>query len=550
MYKSLRVLFTSSTGWCFISLKIAFVVLAVNLISFGNAAAEEAQTTVFTNVNVVPMNSEHILKNQMVIVDRGRISAIAPTHSGTIPQDANVIDGKGAFMMPGLGDMHTHLELRDNDPRSLLLYIAEGSTTIRSPSGGQLNRDWRDAIEKGELEGPTIATAGLVLFGLAADDSGQTIYIMMFRIVMLVLPIMAGAIGLLIWRRFFQPPGRQTKSILLSRGVLVGAALLLLLGGATYVTKTPPGMIIVPYMTDFPIFLSEKPEHAMAEVRRQQEEGVDFVKPYDSLTIPEYLAAIAEAKRLKMYVLSHALDEASLETIMTSGTDEIAHLDELNMFHWRGEFGSDDFYLDYESIPSTVALMKENNVNIVSNLSLDESLVNMIFEPEKTLARPEYRVVRPELIEAWRTDGRQNGPFAKQGPYRRDMEMDFFYALVKALNDAGVIITTGSDTGNFTEGSLPSHIHRELEILVKAGLSNFDALSAGTRNAGLIFDRMGADGRFGTVEVGQRADLILLHENPLENVSATRDRIGVMVRGRWYTQEVLNEMVDAFVATY
>lgn len=236
--------------------------------------------------------------------------------------------------------------------------------------------------------------------------------------------------------------------------------------------------------------------------------------------------------------------------IVTSGTDELAHLDELNFFHWRGEFGSDDFYLDYEAIPATVALLKENNVNIVSNMSLGEALVNMIFEPEETLARPEYGVVRPEMIEFWRTKGRQNGRFAQQGPYRRDMEMDFFLALVKALNDAGVTVTTGTDTAPWTEGSLPSHIHRELELLVEAGLSNFDALSAGTRNTGLIFDRMGADGSFGTVEVGQRTDLILLTADPLENVSATRERVGVMVRGIWRPQEELDAMVDEFVAAY
>jgi imidazolonepropionase-like amidohydrolase len=61
---------------------------------------------------------------------------------------------------------------------------------------------------------------------------------------------------------------------------------------------------------------------------------------------------------------------------------------------------------------------------------------------------------------------------------------------------------------------------------------------------------MGADGSFGTVEVGQRADLILLTENPLENVSATRERVGVMVRGAWRRQEDLDAMVDEFVATY
>jgi hypothetical protein len=47
-------------------------------------------------------------------------------------------------------------------------------------------------------------------------------------------------------------------------------------------------------------------------------------------------------------------------------------------------------------VPATVALLKENNVNIVSNMSLDEALVNMIFEPEETLARPEYGVAAPK----------------------------------------------------------------------------------------------------------------------------------------------------------
>jgi imidazolonepropionase-like amidohydrolase len=509
-----------------------------------------AQTTAFVNVNIVPMNQERILPNHTVIVEGDRIAAVGPIADITIPANAEVIDGQGAYLMPGLADMHAHLELRDRDPGSLLLFLAEGTTTVRSPSGLQLNRAWRDAVERGELVGPTILTAGKVLFGLAADDSGLNIYVQGFRIATLVLPLAIGVLGLLVWIAISRATGRKTTGIFRRRRVLAGGIILLLVGGVLYVTKTPPGQSIIPYVTELPAFISEKPEHVIAEVRRQQEAGVDFIKPYDGLTIPEYLAAIAEGKRLGMYVLSHALDEASLETIVTSGIDEIAHLDELNFFHWRGEFGAGDFFLDYEAIPATVALLKGNNVNIVSNMSLDEALVNMIFEPKETLARPEYSVVRPEMIEFWRTEGRQNGRFAQQGTYRRDMEMDFFLALAKALNDAGVIVTTGTDTAPWTEGSLPSHIHRELELLVEAGLSNFDALSAGTRNSGLIFDRMGADGSFGTVEIGQRADLILLTANPLENVSATRERNGVMVRGDWYTQVELDALVAEFVATY
>ena len=97
---------------------------------------------------------------------------------------------------------------------------------------------------------------------------------------------------------------------------------------------------------------------------------------------------------------------------------------------------------------------------------------------------------------------------------------------------------------------LPSHIHRELELLVEAGLTPFEALEAGTKNAGISADRMGRDGNSGTVEVGKRADLILLKQNPLDNVGHTRNRIGVMARGQWFTQPELVALVDEYVATY
>ena len=109
-------------------------------------------------------------------------------------------------------------------------------------------------------------------------------------------------------------------------------------------------------------------------------------------------------------------------------------------------------------------------------------------------------------------------------------------------------ILIGTDTG--VEGGVPWHIHRDLELLVVAGLSPFEALTAGTTNARLSVKRMGVGDVFGEVVVGQRADLILLESNPLENVGATRTRRGVMSRGRWYTREELDELVAEVVATY
>ncbi|MDA9982629.1 hypothetical protein N9H39_07825 [Gammaproteobacteria bacterium] len=295
--------------------------------------------------------------------------------------------------MPDLADMHVHLELRDDDPRSLLLYLAEGSTTVRSLTGRDLNLQWRDKVLQGELEGPTILTAGSALFGTVQDLAGLNGMVRMYRIAVSFLPLLFGAVVLLGLAGFNKATGREMGVMISGRNLTIGGISLFLTGLGAYVAKWPPVGVFLPYVTEFPVHISETTSHAVGEVRRQHEKGLNFIKPYDSLTEEQYLGAIGEAKRLGMYVLGHALDEASLKTIMTSGIDEIAHLDELNFYHWRGEFGSVGFTLDYDAIPETVALMKENGVNIVSNLSLDEALVNMIFEPEETLARPEYSVV-------------------------------------------------------------------------------------------------------------------------------------------------------------
>ena len=121
--------------------------------------------------------------------------------------------------------------------------------------------------------------------------------------------------------------------------------------------------------------------------------------------------------------------------------------------------------------------------------------------------------------------------------------------LTKALQDHGVLLNLGTDVS--VEGIVPGYsAHLELPLMVEAGLTNFEALAAGTRNPALTTARMGADGDWGTVVVGNRADLILMPNNPLEDVTHTQDRLGVMVRGQWFTQAELDALVDEFVATY
>lgn len=112
--------------------------------------------------------------------------------------------------------------------------------------------------------------------------------------------------------------------------------------------------------------------------------------------------------------------------------------------------------------------------------------------------------------------------------------------IIRALRDGGARLVLGTDTGNplvvpgFT-------VHEELELLVNTGLTPYEALRAGTRNAAEL---MGAARESGTVAVGQRADLLLVEGNPLTDVAQAGRIAGVMARGRWLDARELAGLLD------
>jgi hypothetical protein len=487
----------------------------------------------------------------VVIVEEGLITAVGPAGEVTIPDNAEIVDGQGGYLMPGLADMHMHIR-RDSaytDPEQLLFYLPQGTTTIRVLGSSPDIYSWSGQIERGEMVGPTTYMMGRVLMGNYQDEIGIGLYITLFSVLRLIAPLLLGGIVYLVFKQLRSP-----------QNAMIGGGALLLVGLVLLLTRTPPFMILASIFDAPFVFVPENVGQVKAEIRRQQAGGVDGVKVYDGLTEEQYLAAVAEAKSRGMYVVGHMPNQIPMDVQFTSGIDEVAHIDEFLSQHWIGyNLGNDpdpayaesgEYPIDLESIPQTVALVVENDIPVVSNLSTDEATYQLILDTEGTLAGPEFAAFRPDLVESWKTSGRHLRQFANQGEYRRDVGQPFLMALMTAFYDADVLITLGTDSGYLMpEGSLPSHIHRELELLVEAGFSNYDALAAGTKNAGIIVERMGRDGNFGTVVAGQRADLILLADNPLENVSATRDRSGVMTNGRWYTQADLDKMMEEYLAT-
>jgi hypothetical protein len=496
------------------------------------------------------MDSERVLEDQVVVVEEGLITAVGPAGEVTIPDDAEIVDGQGGYLMPGLADMHTHIRHDSvyTDPEQLLFYLQQGTTTIRVLGGTPDTYPWRGQIERGEMVGPTTYMTGRILVGNYQDFMGIGLYLTVFSVLRLIAPLLLGGIVYLVFK--------QLRS---RQNAMIGGGALLLVGLVLLLTRTPSFMFIGSIL-DLPMaFVSENVGQVKAELRRQQAWDVDGVKVYDGLTEEQYLAGVAEGHNQGLYIIGHMPDQMPMDAILTSGVDEIAHIDEFLSQHWICyNLGNDPepayaetglFPVDYESIPQTVALVVENDIPVVSNLSTDESTYQLILDTEGTLAGPEFAAYRPDLVQGWYTEGRHFRQFANQGEYRRDVGMPFLMTLMTAFYDADVLITVGTDSGYVQpEGSLASHIHRELELLVESGFSNYDALAAGTKNAGIIIERMGRDGNFGTIEVGQRADLILISDNPLENVSATRDRSGVMTNGRWYTQADLDTLVADYLA--
>ena len=103
------------------------------------------------DVNVVPMDTRRVLRHHTVLIAGDRITAFGPADEIEIPAGATIVEGDGRYLMPGLADMHVHLERQD-----LRTYVDHGITTVRNMWGFPDVQAMQREIAGGELIGPTI----------------------------------------------------------------------------------------------------------------------------------------------------------------------------------------------------------------------------------------------------------------------------------------------------------------------------------------------------------------------------------------------------------
>jgi imidazolonepropionase-like amidohydrolase len=466
-------------------MKSVFFSLILTLVAAFTAAAQSGAVA-FTGVNVIPMDRERVLTNQTVIVRDGIIAEIGPIGKVKLPKGAQQIDARGKFLIPGLTDMHAHLLSDEALPDSL--------------AGDELKIMVANGVTTIRLMIGTPEHLVLRKQGAAREIVAPTIYA--------ASPQFSG-----------RPIGEPFNG---------------------YVVKTG--------------------DEARAAVRKAKTAGYDFIKLTFFITREVYDAVTDEAAKQNIRVIGHVDRQVGLKRAFEAG-QQIEHLDgffeamipaeaELpgstsGVFVWQPKAWESLDVLDEKQIPILAAESVKANPFSCPTLTFLKSSFGTRSTDEQVKARAGYRFYPPKMREEMdepRHRFWQNPPSAE----RRAKYVDYRNKITKAIHDAGGKIMAGSDSPDwlllygFT-------LHTEMKNLTEAGLSNYAALEAATRNPAEFF---GALASSGTVEKGKRADLVLLNANALDNISNTENRAGVMLKGKWYPQSELNGWLDEAAAKF
>jgi imidazolonepropionase-like amidohydrolase len=280
------------------------------------------------------------------------------------------------------------------------------------------------------------------------------------------------------------------------------------------------------------------PEVGRRMVEEQKAAGYDHLKIQEGLARETYDTIVATAKRLGMRFVGHVPNAVGVYHTLESGQTSIDHLD-----NYVETVGGPDSAND-DRIGRVVAATCAARTWTVPTLALWEVFLASA-DSSALAARQELRYVPTE----WRTNWARQAAQQSQNnpdPRARAATVKLRRRLLKALQDAGCPIALGTDSPQTY--SVPGFsIHREMASMAAAGLTTLQIIAAGTRNVARYF---GAEREFGTVAVGQRADLLLLDANPLSDVGNVARRAGVMVNGRWLPQAEIQARLARIAENY
>jgi imidazolonepropionase-like amidohydrolase len=457
---------------------------------------QKPKSLAIDHVTVIDVTGGPELADQIVVITAGSIVGVAKSGSLEIPKDAQRIDAHGKFLIPGLWDMHTHVAGISASPvwakQTLLpLLVANGITGIRD-MGGDLDalQSWRREIEKGTLIGPQIVAPGPML-----------------------LPA----------RR----PGAPTEPV--DRAILrVGTA-----------------------------------EEARAAVDGLQKRGADFIKIIE-VSRENYFAIAHESNKDSISFAGHIPSDVTATEASNAGQKSIEHIIYSSLaFDCSAQGGE------------LRQKMQEASARRDSQATADiTDRANRTFSAEKSAAlwrtfKKNGTWVTPTLFSIWVNAHqlemspddpqlaylpvslrKQWAPAKNPTKDERDTEawwqrqFENDRKLTSEMNRAGVRLLAGSDS--LDRYDFPgTSLHRELQMLVSAGLTPLEALQTATLNPAEFL----AVAKSGRISPGYLPDLVLLEGDPTVDIANTVKVAAVVLRGGFLSREELDAMLAKARAT-
>jgi imidazolonepropionase-like amidohydrolase len=430
-----------------------------------------------TDVTVLPMTGDTTLRGTTVVVRDGRIAEIGATRNVKVPSGARRVDGRGKYLIPGLADMHTHL-------------YSDG--------------DVPDSVGKYEL-GVMVAngvTATRLMIGTPEHFT-------------LRREVEAGRIaGPQLWIASPQFTGKEDVN---SRVVTA-------------------------------------PEDARVAVKEMAEKGYDFIKLTLFITPAVYDAIVDEAKRQRIPVVGHVDPEVGVARALQA-RQQIEHLDNYlesvladsapmktsvsDRGLFRPKYWESLDWIDDRKVERIAGETARAGIFTCPTLTVFKTAFALGQSLEEIQSRPDWAIMPPELRKLY-LGAREKYWSQAASEERRMRYVEVRNRLVKAIADSGGKVMAGSDTPEWFFG-YGWTIHREMESLVAAGLTPYQALAAATRNPA---EFVHASKEWGTIEKGKRADLLLLEANPLEDIRNTARIEAVSVGGRWLDRAERERMID------
>jgi imidazolonepropionase-like amidohydrolase len=438
-------------------------------------------TLAIMDVTVIPMTGDTTLRGATVVVRDGRISEIGANRSVRVPPGARRVDGRGKYLIPGLADMHTHLYSDGEVPDSMGKY------------------------ELGVMVANGVTATRLMI--------GTPEHFTLRR------EVEAGrAVGPQLWIASPQFTGKEDVN-------------------SRVVTTAEDGRRAVKEMADL---------------------GYDFIKLTLFIPPPVYDAIVDEAKRQRIQVVGHVDPEVGVARALRAG-QQIEHLDnylesvladsapmKISVSD-RGLFRPKNWesldWIDETKVDRLAGETARAGIYTCPTLTVFKKAFALGQSEDEIRSRPDWTIMPAELRKLY-LGAREKYWGQAASEERRMRYVEVRNRLVKAIADSGGKIMAGSDTPEWFFG-YGWTIHRELESLVAAGLTPYQALAAATRNPAEFLQALE---EWGTIERGKRADLVLLAGNPLEDIRNTSRIEAVSVGGRWLERKERERMIAAAVA--